>query len=126
MKKLSYFQRRFSDMKKGQAQIGGVVSVITFLIVAYDATPISDYLNVELFVSIFIGFLVLIYLLVGRLFRRKQQPVEQDLGFLHAPLSAKNFRIMIESNLVGVKDEDIPDYIKKHIEFLKKIEEKRF
>ena len=79
--KSTFFKRRYTDVRNGMLVIFPIINAINFIIIAYKLTAIQNFISLELFAVLLIGFLLLTFALIGLLFRKHQQ--NTDLTMLY-------------------------------------------
>ena len=106
-------KRRYADLRFGYAQIGIVIGLANFLLLAYNFTNAKNILSFPIFVIITACGFSVVLILIGKLFRNKQMGVDHDLGFENAPLQAKTFRIILEQFSYTKEATDFIEYLKR-------------
>ena len=115
MTKIHNLKRRYSDLRWGYSQVGFLIGMVNFLILFYNFTGIKTMLNFWVFAVLSFGLFLIAFMLVGKVFRQKQMSTDANLSFEQQPLYAKTYRMLLEQ---GVQT----DEVKKHVVFLKRIE----
>lgn len=109
-------KRRYADLRFGYAQVGILIGLANFLLLAYNFTNAKDIVSFPIFILITAVGFAAVLILIGKVFRNKQMGVDHDLGFENAPLNAKTFRIILEQ---FPPNKETTDYI----QYLRNIEE---
>lgn len=117
-------KRKFYDLRVAWGIIAPLFGFINFVLLFYNFTALKDYLPFEYFVPIFIIMSGLIFLYIGKTFRKKQMGTDSDMAYERAPQGAKTSRILLEyqRNLMTHMKMDVPTELNERIEYLRKIE----
>jgi fatty acid desaturase len=107
------------------AIIAPLFGFINFLLLFYNFTALKEYLPFEIFIPIFIIGSGILFLFIGKMFRKKQMGIDNDLAYERAPQGAKTARIMLEyqRDLMKHLNMPVPDELEERITFMRKIEE---
>lgn len=106
-------KRRYADLRFGYAQVGILIGLANFLLIAYNFTNAKDVISFPIFVLITaLGFCAGL-ILIGKSFRDRQMGVDHDLGFEKAPLNAKTFRLILQQFKPTVETTEFIEYLKK-------------
>lgn len=112
---IAKLKRRYADLRFGYAQIGVIIGLANFLLIAYNFTNAKDIVSFPIFVGFTaLGFAVVL-VLIGHAFKRTQMSTDHDIGFEYAPMNAKTFRLILEQ--LPLTEESI-----SFIKYLKQIE----
>ena len=87
----------YHKMRLGQSVIFPVLSMINFLIISYSLTTIKDVIPIYVYIPIFAIILISILMIIGNLFRNKQQSTDFNMNFSKQTSLIKSIRLMLES-----------------------------
>ena len=121
---LSYIKRRYYDLRQAWGLVAPLFAFTNFILIAYNFTGLKDLLPVEYFVIFFTSGTVVIFFLIGKIFRKKQLTTDLNLSYEQAGEAAKTSRIQLETyKLILQKlNSSIPNELENRIEYLRKIE----
>src|SRR3990172_4646826 len=106
-------KRRYADLRFGYAQVGILIGLANFLLLAYNFTNAKDIVSFPIFVLVTAFGFGAVLILIGKSFRNRQMGVDHDLGFEKAPLQAKTFRILLQQSPTSKETIDFIDYLKR-------------
>lgn len=124
-KRIGTIKRRFYDLRMAWGIIAPLFGFINFVLLFYNFTALKEILPFEIFVPIFITSSGLLFLFIGKTFRKKQMGTDMDLAYERAPQGAKTVRIMLEyqRDLMKHMNMLVPVELEERIEYMRKIEQ---
>jgi hypothetical protein len=124
-KRIGTIKRRFYDLRMAWGIIAPLFGFINFVLLFYNFTALKDIIPFEIFVPIFITGSGLLFLFIGKTFRKKQMGTDMDLAYERAPQGAKTARIMLEyqRDLMKHLNMIVPVELSDRIEYMRKIEQ---
>jgi len=116
-------KRNYSDFRIGLPIIAPLLAISNFVLLAYNFTDLKDMMPIEIFGIIFATGFVSLMVLMGKVFRKKQQSTDFDLQFERARKHAMIYRIILEAQLRSFLSTDKQAIeIQETIDYLKSIE----
>jgi len=117
-------KRRFYDLRMAWGIIAPLFGFINFLLLFYNFTALKEILPFEIFLPIFIIATGILFLYIGKTFRKKQMGTDMDMAYERAPQGAKTARIMLEyqRDLMVHMSMKVPTELEERIEYMRKIE----
>lgn len=115
-------KRRYFDLRNGWGVIAPIFGFSNFIMLAY-MTLIKDAIPIWVFGILFAPIIIIILVIIGNVFRKKQMRTDLDVSYMEASESAKSLRILYDIILEPDNLEKRMDAIKRR-EFLKGIEDK--
>ena len=112
-------KRRYSDLRWGYSQVGVIIGLSNFLLLAYNFTNAKELTSFPIFVSLTAVGFGLSLILIGHVFKKQQMSTDHDIGFEHSPVIAKAYRLILQQL---PQTEETMQFVK----YLKKIEARSF
>jgi len=106
-------KRRYADLRFGYAQIGLVIGLANFLLLAYNFTNAKELVSFPIFILVTASIFGAALIIIGHQFRNRQMGVDHDLGFEKAPLNAKTYRLILQQFPSTPETIDFIEYLKK-------------
>ncbi len=121
---LTYIKRRYYDLRQAWGLIAPIFGYINFVLIFYNFSGLKDSVSIEYFAIFFSIGAVVVALLVGNTFRKKQYTTDLNLSYERAGENAKTARIQLETYKIILDQMNITisDDLKNRITYLRKIE----
>ena len=103
-------KRIYFDMRMGQSVVFPIIAMVNFIIISYSLTSIGDVLPMRFYVPTVIASLVCVLILIGNVFRHRQQSTDYELAYernyemlrdIHALLSQDPDEIAARKKKIG-------------------------
>lgn len=119
-----FIKRRYYDIRQAWGLVSPIFAFVNFLLIAYNFTKLRDVISIEYFSVIFSIGVGLCLLIIGRTYRKKQLPTDQNLIYERSTQNATTSRLQLEACkiLLEKSNTSVPRELEERIQYLKNIE----
>lgn len=119
-----FAKRRYYDIRQAWGLVSPIFAFVNFLLIAYNFTKLKDVISIEYFSIIFTIGIGLGLLVIGRTYRKKQLPTDQNLIYERSTQNATTSRLQLEACKILLEkfNAQVPNELEDRIQYLKNIE----
>lgn len=124
MRERRLIKRRYYDIRQAWSLIAPIFGYANFVLLFYNFTDLKKLIEFNIFIPIFTIGMGILFVFIGRAYRKKQMSTDMDLSYERGSQGARTARIMLEFQRDVMKQlkMTVPQELIDRIEYLHKIE----